>query len=207
MPAELSLDEKRVLLSLARQGLEAAVLGQRPPAVAAEALPAALQEPGSSFVTLMRAGQLRGCIGGLAAEEPLWADVRRHAAQVALEDYRFVPVAPEELPLIEIEISVLTPPAPLAYASPAELPGRLRPGVDGVVLQRGRQRATFLPQVWEHVPDPEQFLSLLSEKLGAHPDQWRHGGLEVQTYQVIQFTESELKDEPVLGQSLPRATD
>lgn len=207
MTTELSLDEKRLLLALARQGLEAAVLNQAPPTLDVESLPAALRQPGSSFVTLTREGQLRGCIGGLLAEEPLWADVRRHAAQVALDDYRFRPVVAEELPLIEIEVSVLTPPVPLPYNAPADLPRLLRPGVDGVVLLAGRQRATFLPQVWEHVPDPEQFLSLLCKKLGAHPEQWRRGGFEVQTYQVIQFSEPELKVETGLGQPLPRPTD
>ena len=170
-------------------------------------LPPALREPGSCFVTLMREGQLRGCIGGLTPDEPLWADVRRHAAAAALDDYRFSPVAPDELPLIEVEVSVLTPPQPLDYASPAELVAKLRPGVDGVVLMDGRQRATFLPQVWAHAPEPEQFLALLCDKLGADPQRWRRGGLKVETYQVIKFTEAELKVTPGLGQPPARPTD
>src|SRR5207253_2069256 len=121
----------------------------------ADHLPPALCELASSFVTLMRAGQLRGCIGGLTPQEPLWADVCRHAAAAGLDDYRFAPVTPAEVPLIEIEISVLTPPHALVYATPGELLSKLRPEVDGVVLMDGHRRATFLPQVWEHVPEPE----------------------------------------------------
>ncbi|MEP7359928.1 MAG: AmmeMemoRadiSam system protein A [Anaerolineales bacterium] len=207
MPAELSILEKQTLLALARQALEAAANGRPAPAPDAQQLPPALREPASSFVTLMRAGQLRGCIGGLTPEEPLWADVRRHAAAAGLDDYRFGPVAPAEVPLIEIEVSVLTPPQPLAYASPAELVSRLRPGVDGVVLMDGHRRATFLPQVWEHVPNPETFLALLCEKLGADPQRWRRGGLKVETYQVIKFTESEMKVETGLGQPPARPTN
>jgi AMMECR1 domain-containing protein len=102
---------------------------------------------------------------------------------------------------------VLTPPQPLEYATPAELVSKLRPGVDGVVLKDGRQRATFLPQVWEHVPEPEQFLALLCDKLGADPYRWRRSGLKVETYQVIKFTESELKVTPGLGQPPTRLSD
>jgi AmmeMemoRadiSam system protein A len=133
--------------------------------------------------------------------------VRRHAGQAAQDDYRFPPVVMTELPLIEIEVSVLTPPQPLAYASPAELASKLRPGVDGVVLMDGRQRATFLPQVWEHVTSAEQFLALLCDKLGADPQRWRRGGLKVETYQVIKFCENEFKVEPGLGQPPARPTD
>jgi len=191
MSGPLTSAEKQTLLRLARQGLEAAARKQTPPTPAAEAITPALERPGCSFVTLSEQGELRGCIGGLVAEEPLWRDVQHHAGQAALHDYRFIPVQPDELALIEIEVSVLTEPAPLDYASAEDLPRRLRPGVDGVVLRQGGQRATFLPQVWETVPEPEQFLSLLCEKLGAAPNAWRRAHLDVETYQVIEFHESE----------------
>lgn len=207
MPAELSLAEKQFLLALAREALEAAARGQKSPPPDADSLPPALREPGSSFVTLMRAGQLRGCIGGLAPDEPLWEDVRRHAAAAALDDYRFPPVAPDELAQIEVEVSVLTPPQPLHFESPDELMRKLRPGVDGVVLVDGRHRATFLPQVWEHAPEPEQFLELLCDKLGGDPHRWRRGGLKVEIYQVIKFTETELKVNSGVGQPPARPTD
>jgi len=191
MPGSMTPAEKQTLLRLARQGLEAAARKQTAPAPAAETLTPALERPGCSFVTLTEQGELRGCIGGLVAEEPLWRDVQHHAGQAALHDYRFIPVQPDELALIEIEVSVLTEPAPLDYASADDLLRRLRPGVDGVVLRQGGQRATFLPQVWESVPEPEEFLSLLCEKRGAAPNAWRRAHLEVETYQVTEFHESE----------------
>src|SRR5580765_7320138 len=103
MPGSLTRAEKHTLLQLARQGLEAAVGKQAPPELAAEARTPALERPGCSFVTLSEQGELRGCIGGLVAEEPLWRDVQYRAGQAALHDYRFIPVQPAELPQIEIE--------------------------------------------------------------------------------------------------------
>jgi|SRR5579859_1900957 len=194
MTAELTRAEKVQLLRLARQGLEAAVRGQAPPPLADEARTPALVQPGCSFVTLSEQGELRGCIGGLMAEEPLWRDVQRRAGQAGLHDYRFIPVQPAELPQIEIEVSVLSEPAPLDYATPDELLRRLRPHVDGVVLRQGLSRATFLPQVWESVPDPEQFLALLCQKLGVRPDAWRREHLQVETYQVEEFREPEFEE-------------
>jgi len=192
--AELTRAEKVQLLRLARQGLEAAVRGQAAPPLADAARTPALERPGCSFVTLSAQGELRGCIGGLMAEEPLWRDVQRRAGQAALHDYRFIPVRPDELPNIEIEVSVLSEPLPLIYATPEELLRQLRPHVDGVVLRQGLSRATFLPQVWESVPDPEQFLALLCQKLGARPDAWRREHLQVETYQVEEFREPEFEE-------------
>ena len=136
-------------------------------------------------------------------QEPGDGRDRQRAGHAAQRDYRFAPVTRDELPEIEIEVSVLTPPEPLAYDTPADLPGRLRPLIDGVVLRQGLQRATFLPQVWEHVPDPEHFLSLLSEKLGARPDAWRHTHLDVEIYQVEKFTETEFKAEAGIEPAIP----
>jgi AmmeMemoRadiSam system protein A len=185
----LSPHERRLLLTLAREAIMAAALGQTPPPVDAAGLPRVLRERAAAFVTLRREGELRGCIGGLEARWPLFEDVRVHAAQAAVRDYRFEPVRPEEVPELALEISLLTPPQPLAHASPEELPRRLRPGVDGVTLSLGQKRATFLPQVWERVPDPEEFLSLLCEKMDLPPDTWRHTPLEVQIYQAEKITE------------------
>jgi AmmeMemoRadiSam system protein A len=188
----LSTSEKQCLLHLARDALSAAVRGQPSPPVQASQLTPTLTRPGASFVTLTEHDELRGCIGGLRAELPLYQDVREHAAQAALRDYRFPPVTPDELPNLDIEVSVLTEPQRLEYERPEDLPHRLRPEVDGVILIQGLRRATFLPQVWERVPDAEMFLSMLCEKMGGQPDAWRKAKLEVQTYQVEKFTESEL---------------
>ena len=206
MPGSLTRAEKHTLLQLARQGLEAAVRKQALPELAREARTPALERPGCSFVTLSEQGELRGCIGGLVAEEPLWRDVQYRAGQAALHDYRFIPVQPDELPQIEIEVSVLTEPVPLPYATADDLPRLLRAHIDGVVLRHGGQRATFLPQVWQTVPEPEQFLSLLCQKLGAAPDAWRRSHLDVETYQVDEFHESEFAAPNGLEQPPARPT-
>jgi AmmeMemoRadiSam system protein A len=187
----LTLAEKRLLLQIAREAVTAAAHGRPAPEINKGALPLILLEPGATFVTLRKHGELRGCIGGLEARWPLYEDVRVHAAQSATQDYRFPPVEPDEVGKLTIEISVLTPSTPLAYDSSAELPARLRPLVDGVTLQWGTRRATFLPQVWENVPDPEQFLSMLCEKMGVAPDTWRQQLLDVQVYQDVKFSETE----------------
>lgn len=187
----LTVEEKRILLRLARQALEDGVRGRPLPPLDLQALTPTLRAPGASFVTLTRHGELRGCIGTLQAYRPLAEDVRRHAVAAALEDYRFPPVQPEELAEIAIEISRLTAPEAVEYDAPEDLLRLLRPGVDGVVLRYGSRRATFLPQVWEKLPDPEMFLSQLCLKMGAPPDLWRRERLTVERYQVEEFHEGE----------------
>ena len=199
MAESLSETDKHRLIELAREALAAGVSQQPVPPVDEAALSARLLRPGCSFVTLTRQGELRGCIGTLRSIEPLFEDVRHHAVQAALEDYRFSPVTPPEVPTLEIEVSVLTEPQPLAFDKPEDLLPLLRPEVDGVVLKQGLRRATFLPQVWEHLPDPRQFLSGLCEKMGVPADTWRRTKLEVLTYQVEKFTEAEFRHPPQTG--------
>ena len=184
--------EQQILLNLARQSIECAVSGQALPELDIEALPPRLREDGAAFVTLTYAsdGALRGCIGGLEARVPLAQDVCEHAAAAALDDYRFTPVMPSEVPHLHIEISVLTSPQALKYERPTDLPGLLRPGIDGVTLRDGFNRATYLPQVWEKLPDPREFLSSLCAKMGAAADLWMQKVLYVQVYQVIMFEEN-----------------
>jgi uncharacterized protein len=119
----------------------------------------------------------------------LLEDVREHAVAAALNDYRFTPVRPLELPHIRIEVSRLTFPQVLAYKTPGELLTSLRPMVDGVILRDGSRRATFLPQVWEKLPEPEMFLAHLCQKMGVSPDLWQRRLLQVQVYQVEEFNE------------------
>ena len=189
MSEPLTLEERQTLLVIARRALEAAACGEQLPRVALEDLPPRLLQPGAAFVTLTSRGELRGCIGALEPQQPLALDVRDHAVAAGLEDFRFAPVRPDELPEIEIEISVLTLPQYVEYDTPADLIEKLRPGVDGVTLIDGRRRATFLPQVWEKLPIPELFLSHLSQKMGAPSDLWMQKKLRVQTYQVEEFHE------------------
>ncbi|MGE5224007.1 MAG: AmmeMemoRadiSam system protein A [Omnitrophica WOR_2 bacterium] len=187
MPVLLSSDERAILLKLAREALESGVRGETLLPLDLESLPPCLGEPGATFVTLTRQGELRGCIGALEARLPLAEDVREHAIAAALEDYRFPPVSPDELPDIDIEISRLTPPVSLPYADPQDLVERLCPHQDGVILKSGFRRATFLPQVWEKIPDPALFLSYLCQKMGASPDLWQRQRLEVYIYHVEEF--------------------
>jgi AmmeMemoRadiSam system protein A len=185
----LTEDEKQTLLRLARQAITEAVHGRRPPVVDPDCLTPRLCAPGASFVTLTIAGALRGCVGALDAYQPLFEDVREHAVGSALQDFRFPPLGAGELADLRIEISRLTPPAPLEYGSAQELLAKLRPHVDGVILRDGPRRATFLPQVWDKIPDPAAFLDNLCAKMGAAPDLWLRKPLAVQVYQVEEFHE------------------
>ena len=186
---KLTIEEKQTLLKLARQALEDGVRGQKLAQLDIQALSPRLREQGASFVTLTVHGNLRGCIGALEPYQPLAEDVREHAIAAALQDYRFPNVVPEELAQIDIEVSRLTPPIPLEYTIPEELLSKLRPGIDGVVLRDGARRATFLPQVWEKLPDPADFLDNLCYKMGAAPGLWRQKLLDVLIYQVEEFHE------------------
>lgn len=193
MESSLTPSEKKYLLQLARQALEAAVCSMPAPIIDLTQLTPALRNPGASFVTLTSHGNLRGCIGALEAYQPLSEDVIEHAQAAALEDYRFPPVQKEELADLEIEISRLTAPIHLKYRDPKELLQKLRPGKDGVILRDGIRRATFLPQVWEKIGSPEDFLDHLCLKMGASPNTWRTRNLEVQVYQVEEFKEQDRK--------------
>ncbi|GAP17457.1 AmmeMemoRadiSam system protein A [Levilinea saccharolytica] len=188
----LTLDERRTLLRLARETV-ARTARRQTVNVRVEDYSPALQAWGASFVTLTTAdGDLRGCIGALEAYQPLVQDVCEHAAAAASEDYRFYPVRPEEVDSLHIEISILTAPQILEYSDGADLAARLRPGVDGVILWDGGRRATFLPQVWEKLPDPEEFLAHLCMKMGAPADTWRRRKLRVGVYQVEEFHEGQI---------------
>ena len=185
----LSHSEKQQLLELARQALEAGVRREPVPPLNLDNFSQSLRNAGASFVTLTCQGELRGCIGALEAYQPLVEDVSQHAIAAAMQDYRFPPVQPDELNQIEIEISVLTSPQPVEYGSPAELLEILHPGIDGVILRDGISRATFLPQVWEKIPDKATFMSHLCEKMGAPYDLWLRKRLQVLIYQVEEFRE------------------
>ncbi len=185
----LSIDDKKYLLDLARTAIKLAVNHQTPPDIDLSGLSDVLKNNGATFVTLSMKGQLRGCIGTLEAYQPLAIDVREHAVAAALEDYRFPPVTAGELSAILIEISRLTLPVPLSYTDSVSLIKNLRPGIDGVILSEGSRRATFLPQVWQQLPRPEDFLSQLCSKMGSNPDSWRVKHLMVSTYQVEEFHE------------------
>lgn len=184
-------DEQAHLLTLARRTLSLITTRHTPPKVDLANVPPRLVEELACFVTLRRRfdGSLRGCTGTLVARRPLVEEVVYMTEQTAFHDPRFNPVTVDEVDGLHIEISILTPPEPLAFDSPEDLLARLRPGIDGVTLQLDTRRATFLPQVWETYPDPQVFLSLLSQKMGHARDAWRDPDLVVHTYQAIVIEE------------------
>jgi len=189
MTQKLTLEEQKTLLHMAREAMESAVRGKKLPSMQTASLTPSLREQGASFVTLTVRGQLRGCIGALEAYQPLADDVREHAVAAALDDPRFPPVSEDELSKIQVEVSRLTRPVPLEYTDANDLLSKIRPHVDGVILRDGFHRATFLPQVWEKIPDPSRFLDNLCYKMGAHDDLWRKKRLDVFVYQVDEFHE------------------
>ena len=186
----ISEEQQRILLTMARQAIEQAAHGRPAAAIDLDALPEALQEERATFVTLTQpGGRLRGCIGSLEPRRPLALDVRENAVAAATQDPRFPPVQPVEVDDLHIEISVLSIPQPLEYDGPEDLLSTLRPHIDGVLIQRGWQRGTFLPQVWEKLPDPHTFMEHLCRKAYLPPDAYHRPGLDVYTYQVEKFEE------------------
>lgn len=181
--------ERALLLDLARRSLIAAVTGERAPTLPANAS-AALRERRGAFVTLEIGDELRGCIGHIFPKEPLGIAVIHNARSAAVEDPRFAPVVPAELGRITIEVSVLSLPEPLGFTSPEDLLQKLRPGIDGVVLDIHGRRSTFLPQVWGDLADPVEFLDHLSAKGGSARHAWRGSGVTILTYRAEAFTES-----------------
>jgi AmmeMemoRadiSam system protein A len=145
--------------------------------------PEILQKPGACFVTLTLDGELRGCIGSLEAHRSLGEDLRSNALAAALRDPRFPPLTAAELPAIRIEVSVLGAPQALAFTSEADALARLRPGIDGVILTACSRRATFLPQVWEQLPTPAEFMARLKQKAGLPSNYWGPD-LRLATYPV-----------------------
>jgi AmmeMemoRadiSam system protein A len=143
----------------------------------------------ASFVTLTVEGQLRGCIGSLAAVESVAANVKKNALNAAFHDPRFPPLSGDEFDKVSIDISILSEPVELAYGDANDLLAKLRPGIDGVIIRKDTASATFLPQVWEQLPKPQDFLGHLCMKAGLSSQAWRAGDLEVQTYLVQHFEE------------------
>ena len=170
-----------VLLAIARESIE------HPDTPAAGGWDAAwLRETGASFVTLKLDGELRGCIGTIDAHRPLGEDVARNARAAAYRDPRFPPVTPAERSRLQVEVSVLSPREPLRVATESEALAKLRPGIDGIALEYAGVSATFLPQVWESLPDPDAFLDALRRKAGL-PARFWHPDVRLSRYTVEKF--------------------
>lgn len=193
MTIHFTSEEMKMLLAIARD----CILGEFDKSkkrVSFDEIPAHLMLFGATFVTLTKHGQLRGCIGTLSAYQPLVQDVCEHAKAAAFHDYRFSPVRESEMTEIVVEVSYLTDPIPLTYSDAKDLTQKLRPGVDGVILSEGHHRATFLPQVWEQLPDVEDFLTHLCYKMNVDGNRWKAGTLTVETYQAVHFSERDFVD-------------
>ena len=182
-------DRGPTLLAIARVAI-ARQLGEKAPPFETASW---LQEPGATFVTLQLHGELRGCVGSLVARKAIREDVETNARAAAFHDPRFAPLTRREYPGIEIEVSLLSPLEKLAFESQKHLLTLLRPGVDGVVLEYGWQRGTFLPQVWEQLPDPKTFLTHLKQKAGLPADFWGDG-IQISRYTVAKWREHEKHD-------------
>jgi len=187
----LTEQQGRILVRLARQTIEEYLnVPALDPVSAGELDEPALRKKQGVFVTLNKQGQLRGCIGSLTGMESIVDGVRRHAVNAAFHDHRFSPVIANEISELHIEVSVLTEPQPLDYRDAEDLTEKLRPRVDGVILMDAIGRgATFLPQVWEQLPDARLFLGHLCRKAGMPDDAWSTRHLKIQTYQVQYFEE------------------
>lgn len=181
--SDTSVDGK-LLLSIAR----AAIAGQFGLHFSVREDAPFLHRPGASFVTLKRDGQLRGCIGSLSAHRILLDDVRANARASAFQDPRFASLRFEELSTVRIEVSLLSAPEALDCRDEADALSQLRPGLDGIVLEAGSHRGTFLPQVWETLPEPRRFLEELKRKAGLAPDFW-DAGVRLSRYTVMKWTE------------------
>lgn len=180
----MSADQGTILLAIARAAISTA-LGR--PCNADESAPW-LTEPGASFVTLTQNGQLRGCIGSLEPRRPLLIDIKSNAVSAALHDTRFMPMSADELDGTDIEVSLLSLPAPVKFIDEADLQKKLRPGIDGVIFECNGYRSTFLPQIWRQLPRAAQFMAHLKRKAGFPDDFWDEN-VKISRYSVVTFSE------------------
>ena len=172
-----------------------AELDRRPDQAEADAIQSALadnqlNDRRGTFVTLKMDNQLRGCIGTLSATDTIVNSIKDNAVNAAFRDFRFSPLTARELDRVEIEVSILTEPQVLEYQDSDDLVARLKPHVDGVIIRKGATSATFLPQVWEQLPRPEDFLNHLCLKAGLSSSAWEESVIKVSTYQVQYFEEA-----------------
>ena len=169
-----SLDptDRAALLQAARRSIEHGVERGNAKLPDPSGYAPALGEPGAVFVTLEREGALRGCMGSLQASRPLVVDAAYNAWAAAFRDPRFPPLGPSELTDLDVHLSVLSPPEPVAFTSERDLLEQLRPGVDGLILEEAGLRGTFLPAVWKQLPEPREFLEQLKRKAGLAPEHW-----------------------------------
>lgn len=178
--------DRYLLRKLARDAIKYGLMHQAIMPVELETMPKSVNQPGASFVTLFLKGSLRGCIGSIEAHRPLAQDVASNAYAAAFRDQRFEPVDDLIVDDLTLHIAVLTTPEQLHCASEQELIARLRPGRDGLIIEDDTHRATFLPAVWDSLPNPERFVAELKRKAGLRPDYWSPG-LRCYRYRTERF--------------------
>lgn len=186
---KLTPEQGEFLVSVARKTIEQALFARKSGIVDEEGVPAIFHSKRGTFVTLTEKGSLRGCIGNIVPRETLLKGVQQNAVNAAFKDPRFHPLREEEWKDIKIEVSILTDPQTLPYTDSTDLLDKLRRGIDGVIIKKGYRQATFLPQVWDQLPDKGNFLTHLCLKAGLEGDAWKKGDLEVSRYQVQAFEE------------------
>ncbi len=177
----VNASQQQTLLALAEKAIRHALATGKALQVSPADYEETLQQPAACFVTLKTKGQLRGCIGSLEAHRSMVEDVAHNADAAAFSDPRFPPLREEELAGLELDISLLTPAEEMHFTSEEELLSQLQPGIDGLILEEGYRRGTFLPSVWEQLPSSEQFLQHLKLKAGLPPDHWS-GNIRVSRY-------------------------
>ncbi len=168
----LTKSQQSLLLALARASIEHGLKTGKALKIKLSDYPPEFCELRASFVTLEHNGQLRGCIGMLEAVRPLADDIMENAFAAAFCDRRFLPLTADELNGLELHISLLSAPTVITFSSEPDLLSQLRPNIDGLILEEGRHRATFLPVVWESLPSPSLFLQHLKQKAGLSADYW-----------------------------------
>lgn len=190
-------EQGKILLQIARVAISRALHVPCVPAAVDEDM-SWLFQPGASFVTLTQWGELRGCVGSLQACDPLIEDVSNNAVSAALHDPRFMPLVADELDTVNVEVSLLSELQPLGFSSEADAVAQLRPAIDGIVFEYGPYRSTFLPQVWENLPQPQQFLARLKSKAKLSEDFWAEG-IQLSRYTVTKWRETDYSKEHTHG--------
>ncbi len=189
----ISRDDARLLLGVAADAILAGFTSGSEPDVDPSAFPPALRVPKATFVTVNRDGDLMGCIGSLEPRYPLVRDVAKNAYGAIFYDPRCPRLDPSDVPDLEIHISILGEPEPMEFRDEADLVSQLRPGVDGLILEEDFARGTFLPSVWESLPEPRQFLANLKMKAGLPPSYWSRT-LRVRRYTTESFSAEDVAD-------------
>lgn len=178
--------DKKILHDIARASIQYGLKHQRPLPVDPDDYPAHLRTNNATFVTLKINNDLRGCIGTLQAHQPLVSDVAEHAYAAAFRDPRFDPLSEDEFSKLDYHISILSDPEPVEFKSEADLLTKIRPGIDGLILEDGFHKGTFLPSVWESLPTAEMFLNHLKQKAGLSANYWSDA-IKIQRYTVEEF--------------------